>query len=172
MFNGWGIRTLSESELYYNPLGYHLGTVWPHDNSLIAAGFRRYGLDEAALRVFVGLLDAAVHFDGHRLPELFAGFRREDYGVPVNYPVACQPQAWAAGTLPYLLKVMLGITPEAFDQRLRVTRPLLPEFVKRVEVKRLRVGAGRADLLFERRASGIAVNVLRIEGRLEVVVDA
>ncbi|HKP10641.1 MAG TPA: glycogen debranching N-terminal domain-containing protein [Blastocatellia bacterium] len=172
MFNGWGIRTLAESELYYNPLGYHLGTVWPHDNSLIAAGLRRYGLDDAAMRVFTGLLDAAVHFDGQRLPELFAGFPRGDYGVPVNYPVACQPQAWAAGTLPYLLKVMLGITPEAFDKRLRVKRPLLPDFVNHVEVKRLRVGAARVDLLFERAASGVGVSVSRVDGELEVTVDS
>ena len=172
MFNGWGIRTLAESEIYYNPLGYHLGTVWPHDNSLIAAGFRRYGLDEAAMRVFTGLLDAAVHFDGHRLPELFAGFARDDYGVPVNYPVACQPQAWAAGTVPYLLQVMLGLTPEAFDKRLRVTRPLLPDFVNHVEVKRLRVGAARVDLLIERVGGGVGVSVLRNDGELEVRVDS
>lgn len=172
MFNGWGIRTLSESELYYNPLGYHLGTVWPHDNSLIAAGFRRYGFDEAAMQVFIGMLDAAGHFDGHRLPELFAGFPREDYNVPVNYPVACQPQAWAAGAVPYLLKVMLGITPEALDRRLRITRPLLPEFVNHVEIKRLRVGAARVDLLFERAAHGIAASVLGVDGELEVITDS
>lgn len=172
MFNGWGIRTLSEREIYYNPLGYHLGTVWPHDNSLIAAGFRRYGLDEAAMRVFIGLLDAAVHFDGHRLPELFAGFPRNDYNVPVNYPVACQPQAWAAGTLPYLLNVMLGLTPEAFDRRLRIVKPLLPDFINHVEVKRLRVGAAHVDLLFERLAHDIHVKVLGCDGELEVVVDS
>jgi glycogen debranching enzyme len=172
MFNGWGIRTLAESEVYYNPLGYHLGTIWPHDNSLIATGFRRYGLDDAAMRVFTGLLDAAVCFDGHRLPELFAGFARDDYGVPVNYPVACQPQAWAAGTLPYLLKVMLGLTPEAFDKRLRVTRPLLPDFVNHVEVKRLRVGAARVDLMIERVGAGIGVSVLSKDGEVEVRVDS
>jgi glycogen debranching enzyme len=171
MFNGWGIRTLAESEVYYNPLGYHLGTVWPHDNSLIAAGFRRYGLDDAAMRVFMGLLDAAVCFDGQRLPELFAGFARDDYGVPVNYPVACQPQAWAAGTVPYLLKVLLGITPEAFDKRVRITRPVLPDFVNHVEVKRLRVGAARVDLMIERVGGGIGVSVLGKEGELEVGVD-
>jgi len=172
MFNGWGIRTLSESEFYYNPLGYHLGTVWPHDNSLIAAGFRRYGFDTAAMQVFIGLLDAAVYFEGSRLPELFAGFPRDDYSVPVNYPVACQPQAWAAGTVPYLLKVMLGLTPEAFDRRLRIIRPLLPEFVNHVEVKRLRVGAARIDLWFERTAAGVAVNVLSVDGELQVIVDS
>ena len=166
------MRTLSDKEVRYNPLAYQLGSIWPFDNSLILAGFRRYGFDEAAMRVFIGLLDAAVHFDGQRLPELFAGFPRDDYGVPVNYPVACQPQAWAAGTVPYLLKVMLGITPEAFDKRLRITRPLLPEFVNRVEVKRLRVGAARLDLLFERAASGIKAKVLRIDGELEVIVDS
>ena len=96
MFNGWGVRTLSSGEVYYNPLGYHLGTVWPHDNSIIAAGFKRYGCDAEALRVFAGLIQATIYFDGRRLPELFGGFHRDDYGVPVPYPVACQPQAWAA----------------------------------------------------------------------------
>ena len=171
MFNGWGIRTLAECELDYNPLGYHLGTVWPHDNSLIVGGFRRYGLDDAALRVFAGLIDAAMCFDSYRLPELFAGFSRDDYGVPVNYPVACQPQAWAAGTIPYLLESMLGIVAEGLDGRLRITRPVLPPFVNRVHLSRLRVGPARVDLLFERVTEGIAAKVSRVEGELEVIIE-
>lgn len=101
MFNGWGIRTLSSKERRYNPVGYHLGTVWPHDNALIAGGFRQYGFNEAARRVCSGILDAARHFEHERLPELFAGFTRAEYGVPVRYPVACHPQAWAAASVPY-----------------------------------------------------------------------
>ncbi|MGH9768470.1 MAG: amylo-alpha-1,6-glucosidase [Blastocatellia bacterium] len=172
MFNGWGVRTLSASEVYFNPLGYHLGTVWPHDNSIIAAGFKHYGCDQEALRVFVGLVQAAVHFDGHRLPELFGGFHRDDYGVPVPYPVACQPQAWAAGTIPYLLTTLLGLEPEGYENRLRVVRPVLPEFVNHVEIRRLGIGAARADLRFDRVGEGIEVKVQNVDGELDLVVEA
>src|SRR5262249_14981212 len=93
MFNGWGVRTLSENERRYNPVGYHLGTVWPHDNSIIAAGFRRHGFDGAAMRILAGVIRAAMHFEHYRLPELFAGFPEREFGVPARYPVACHPQA-------------------------------------------------------------------------------
>jgi glycogen debranching enzyme len=164
------VRTLSSKEIYYNPLGYHLGTVWPHDNSIIAAGFKRYGFDAAALRIFVGLVEAAVHFDGHRLPELFCGFCRDDYGVPVPYPVACQPQAWAAGTMPYLLKTLLGLEPQGFENRLRVVRPVLPDFVNQVEIHHLKIGSARVDLKFERVAERIEVGVLKEDGKFDLVV--
>jgi glycogen debranching enzyme len=171
MFTGWGVRTLSAREVYYNPLGYHVGTVWPHDNSIVAAGFKRYGCEREAMRVFVGLLQAAIHFDGRRLPELFGGFHRDDYGVPVPYPVACQPQAWASGTMPYLLTALLGLEPEGFENRLRVVRPVLPEFINHVEIRRLGVGEALADLRFERAGEGIEVKVLKVDGRLDLVVE-
>jgi glycogen debranching enzyme len=171
MFNGWGIRTLAANALRYNPLAYHLGTVWPHDNSLIAAGFKRYGLDEAALRIFRGLMDAAMHFEAGRLPELFGGFAREDYGIPVSYPVACQPQAWSAGAMPYLLTTLLGLEPDGFEYRLRIVRPKLPQGVNRVEVHGLEVGKSRIDLLFERDGDQVAVRVPKVTGELEVVVE-
>jgi YD repeat-containing protein len=171
MFNGWGVRTLSAGETYYNPLGYHLGTVWPHDNSIIAAGFKRYGCDAEALRVFAGLIHATIYFDGRRLPELFGGFHRDDYGVPVPYPVACQPQAWAAGTMPYLLTTLLGLEPEGHENRLRVVRPVLPEHVNHVEIRRLGVGEARADLRFERAGKEIDVKVLKVDGTLDVAVE-
>ncbi len=171
MFNGWGVRTLSSGEVYYNPLGYHLGTVWPHDNSIIAAGFKRYRCDAEALRVFAGLIYATIYFDGRRLPELFGGFHRDDYGVPVPYPVACQPQAWAAGTMPYLLTTLLGLEPEGHENRLRVVRPVLPEHVNHVEIRRLGVGGARADLRFDRAGEGIEVKVLKVDGTLDVAVE-
>ena len=170
MFNGWGIRTLSAEAARYNPLGYHLGTVWPHDNSLIAAGFKKYGLDAAALRVLTGMLEAAVHFDAHRLPELFGGFCPEDYGLPVSYPVACQPQAWAAGAVPYLVTKILGLEPDAFSKRLAIIRPTLPENVHRAEIQGLRVGAAHVDLVLERRNEGVGVRVNSIDGELKVEV--
>ena len=124
MFSGWGIRTLSATALRYNPLAYHLGTVWPHDNSLIAAGFKRYGFNDAALRIFTAMMESATQFENDRLPELFGGFSREADRAPVSYPIACSPQAWAAGTIPYLLTAILGLEPDAFNNRYdRATDP-------------------------------------------------
>ncbi|MBX6341323.1 MAG: amylo-alpha-1,6-glucosidase, partial [Thermomicrobiaceae bacterium] len=172
VYSGWGVRTLSARERRFNPLGYHLGTVWPHDNSIIAAGFRRYGLRDETMKVFNGITQAAMYFEHNRLPEVFAGYDREDYGVPVHYPVACHPQAWAAGAVPFLLTTLLGLRPEAFDKRLRIYHPLLPEYVHFLRLKNLRVGDARADLSFERAPSGgIAVNVLSVSGELDVVVE-
>jgi glycogen debranching enzyme len=168
MFSGWGVRTLSGRADRYNPVGYHLGTVWPHDNSIVAAGFRRYGLDGDACRIFDGLLDAATYFNEYRLPEVFAGFARETYEVPVHYPVACHPQAWAAGCLPYLVQSALGITADAFEQTLRVTAPVLPASTNRVDLKGIAVGDARADLRFERRGEDVRVDVLDVRGNLRV----
>ncbi len=172
MYNGWGIRTLSVKAMRYNPIAYHLGTVWPHDNSIIAAGFRRYGFDKEARQVSMGIMEAAMHFDNYRLPELFAGFDRASYGVPVHYPVACHPQAWAAGSVPFMLTTLLGLTPEGFENRLRIVRPILLDFIDRIDVCGLRVGKGVADLRFTRRPEGGPnVEVLKTDGDLEVKVE-
>jgi glycogen debranching enzyme len=172
MFSGWGIRTLSAQERRYNPLAYHAGTVWPHDNALIAAGFRRYGLDEAAAQIFTGLIEAAMHLPLSRLPEALAGFARKDHGVPVPYPLACHPHALAAAAAPYLLETVLGLVPEALNRRLRIMRPLLPNLLDWVEVRGLRVGRARADLRFERGPhEQVAVKVNKTVGNLGVVVE-
>jgi glycogen debranching enzyme len=170
MFSGWGVRTLSEKERAYNPIGYHLGTVWPHDNSILAAGFRRYGRDQEALRIFQGLFDAAFHFHGHQLPEVFCGFSRQEYEIPVSYPVACHPQAWAAGTLPFLLTTLLGLEPDAFRKRVRIVRPLLPKGLDRLNIKGLQVNRASVDLSFERAKTGVHVGVTHLNGELEVEV--
>jgi glycogen debranching enzyme len=171
MFSGWGIRTLASSESRYNPIGYHLGTVWPHDNSIIAAGFRRYGFDDDVEKIFKSIAHAALTFDNYRLPELYAGFPRKRFGVPVHYPVACHPQAWAAGSIPFLLHTLLGISAEAFDRRLRVVRPMLPEVAHHVIVRGLRVGDASADLRFQRTSHGVAVDVLSVDGDVSVLVE-
>lgn len=171
MFSGWGIRTLSSKERAYNPIGYHLGTVWPHDNSIIAAGCRRYGQGQETLRIFHGLFDAAYHFHAHQLPELFCGFDRKQYEIPINYPVACHPQAWASGTLPFLLTTLLGLKPEAFEKRLRIRRPLLPDFLDRLELRRLQVSGAIVDLAFRRGAEGVDVEVMKLQGELDIEVD-
>lgn len=173
MFSGWGIRTLSQSEVRYNPISYHRGTVWPHDNALVAAGLRRYDLDEHARRVMQGILDAAINFEAYRMPELFTGFSRAEYQVPVPYPVACHPQAWAAGAVLSLVQTALGLVPDAFQRRLRIVRPMLPQFVNRLCVDRLRVGGAAVDLCFERVADGsVSTKVIQVvDGPLDVVIE-
>ncbi|HET9613467.1 MAG TPA: hypothetical protein VFP22_01540, partial [Candidatus Limnocylindrales bacterium] len=171
MDSGWGIRTLSTKAVATNPIGYHLGTVWPHDNGLIAEGFARYGLHDAVDRVLIGLLEASTDFPQQRLPECFAGFDRDEFEVPVRYPVACHPQAWAAGSMPHLVTTMLGLVPEAFDRRLRIVRPRLPAFLEHVELEGVQVGDARATLSFERRDDRTDVAVRDVTGDLDVAVE-
>jgi glycogen debranching enzyme len=172
MHNGWGIRTLSQNEKGYNPIGYHLGTVWPHDNAIIAAGLRRYGFVEEAGKIFSDLLSAAMDFGQARLPELFTGFSRDDFKVPVHYPIACHPQAWAAGAIPFLLQTSLGLEADAFARRLKISRPVLPEFVPNIEIEGLRVGAAQVDLRFERSGPRfVTARVLRVQGPLDIIIE-
>jgi glycogen debranching enzyme len=168
LFSGWGIRTLSAEERAYNPVSYHLGSVWPHDNAFAAAGLRDYGYREDALRIFEGLLAATDHFPERRLPELFCGFSRAEFPQPVRYPIACHPQAWASGSLPFLLTILAGLRPDAFARRLRIVDPVLPAGCGWLEWRRLRVGEARADLRFERDGAEVRVRVLGVEGDLEV----
>ena len=174
MFSGWGIRTLAEGEAGYNPVGYHLGTVWPHDTAMTACGLREYGFDAVFDRVFAALLEAASTADAYRLPELFAGFSRtEQLETPVPYPVACRPQAWAAGAIPSLLTCGLGLEPDAAERRLRIRRPSLPPWLGRVDVRGLRIGGAQVDLRFERAGAGdhVALTEARVTGDVEVVLD-
>jgi glycogen debranching enzyme len=170
--SGWGLRTLGTDEAAYNPVSYHVGSVWPHDTALVAAGLRRYGYDAEFAALFDATLDAASHVPGYRLPELFAGFGRTEFGVPVPYPVACRPQAWAAGAVPFLLTEALGLRADALERRLAVHRPVLPHWLHRVEVTGLRVGDARVDLLFERtRGTGhVALSDVRADGDVEVTL--
>jgi glycogen debranching enzyme len=171
MFSGWGVRTLSDRNPAFDPLGYHTGSVWPHDTAMFACGLRRYGFDEEFLRVFDALLDAASRFDDHRLPELFGGFARAPGEDPVPYPVACRPQAWAAGSIPWLLSACLGLEPDALHGRLRIVRPLLPRWVGRLSVERMRVGDALVDLRFERAGTQVVLADARIEGTLQLELE-
>jgi glycogen debranching enzyme len=172
MFSGWGIRTLAEGEPSYNPVGYHLGTVWPHDTAIIAVGLRHYGYDEDAIRILEAMLEAAARAASYRLPELFAGFGRTEFATPVPYPVACQPQAWAAGAIPYLGRATLGIDPDGLSKRLRIRRPSMTHWHTRVAVERLRIAGSEVDLVFERAASGgVALADVKIRGDVEVVLE-
>jgi len=160
MFSGWGIRTLSATSSRFNPLGYHLGTVWPHDNSLIAMGFKKYGFEEELNEVATALFDAARALAYYRLPELFAGSARTTYSTPVPYPVACRPQAWAAGSFPLILQAILGLRPNAPAGELLIVRPRLPHWLETVQVRGLRVGKGEVDLGYRRRGRRTMVDVL------------
>jgi glycogen debranching enzyme len=171
MFNGWGIRTMSSEAVAYNPIGYHLGTVWPHDNSLVAAGLKAYGLDDGVAKIMTALVEAAADFEHVRLPECFAGIERAAFEIPVRYPVACHPQAWAAGSIPHLLGVTLGLRPEALDGRLRIIRPHLPDFIRELQVRNLAVGEGEVDLDFHRADGPTEVVVKDVRGHLDVKVE-
>ncbi|MGH9504124.1 MAG: amylo-alpha-1,6-glucosidase [Terriglobales bacterium] len=172
MFAGWGVRTLSSQERRFNPLGYHLGTVWPHDNSIIVAGLRKYGYDRAASAIFSGIVHSAKHFEHYRLPEVFSGISRKHSSVPVRYPVACHPQAWAAGSVPFMIESLLGLVPKAFENRLEIVRPVLPAFIKRLDLKRLKVGKSSIDLKFERRADGsVDTHVIKVNGTVDVEIS-
>jgi glycogen debranching enzyme len=170
MWSGWGIRTLSDQTIGYNPIGYHLGTIWPHDNGICAAGFARYGLYDEARMVAGALLEATVHFREARLPELFCGFDRSASPLPVPYPVACSPQAWAAGALFHLVSATLGFEPNAREGRIELLRPSLPDWLPELRARNLRVGDALVDLAFAGRDGSISVEVLRRSGDVDVVV--
>ena len=170
LFSGWGVRTLGTRERRYNPMSYHNGSVWPHDTAIAAAGLRRYGFTDEFLSLSSGLFEAAQHCEGRRLPELFCGFPRVSGYGPTPYPVACSPQAWAAGVVSQILGEMLGLEPEARDNRLTFRRPVLPEWLPSVEVRGLRLGHSRIDVVATRGRVGAAVEVLDRKGDAEIVV--
>ncbi|HLQ32762.1 MAG TPA: glycogen debranching N-terminal domain-containing protein [Chloroflexota bacterium] len=163
MWSGWGIRTLSAVNPAYNPISYQLGSVWPHDNGIIAAGMKRYGFAGEANQVARGILDAARHYQSYRLPELFAGVARQPHSFPVQYRGANSPQAWAAGAVFQLVAAILGLEADAPHGLLRVD-PTLPEWLTRVELTGLRVGSAMLDLRFWREGNCSRFEVLRQEG--------
>jgi len=150
-------------------MGYHVGTIWPHDNALIAAGFKRYGAEAELNELATGICDAAFGFPYYRLPELFSGAPRSAHLAPVPYPVACRPQAFAAAALPFLLTSILGLAPDAPHGRLYVVRPRLPFWLDFVRLSGLRVGEASLDLIYHRRGSRTVVEVIGQTAPLEVV---
>src|SRR5262249_4210608 len=151
-------------EARYNPMSYHNGSVWPHDNGLIAAGFSRYGYDDLVSAPFSGLFEASTMMDGYRLPELFCGFRRRTGEGPTRYPVACSPQAWSSGVVFALLQAMLRLSIDAAAKRLAIERATLPPFLTSLRVLNLDVSFGEIDLFFERHPLDVSVTVLRKKG--------
>jgi glycogen debranching enzyme len=168
-FSGWGIRTVAASEPRYNPMGYHNGGVWPHDNALIACGLARYGMAEEASRIFTGLFDTAVYLDLHRVPELFCGFSRDPGEGPILYPVACAPQAWSAASVFLLFQASLGLTIDGIASRISFVRPWLPPFLNEARILNLQVASTNVDLAVIRHEHDVSVRVLRRSGPIEIV---
>ncbi len=164
MFNGWGWRTMSNDELVFNPLSYHRGSVWPHDNSLIAHGMALNEMREGALRVVTSLYQAAQNFRDYRLPELFCGVQRRENDTPVHYPVSCSPQAWASGAMFLVLISILGIRPSAPRKELNIINPQLPEWLEHLHIRNLRIGAARVGLDFTRQGERTFCNVVDVQG--------
>jgi glycogen debranching enzyme len=168
-FAGWGIRTVAAGEARYNPMSYHNGSIWPHDNALVAAGFARYGLRAEALRVMNAMFDLSTVVDLHRLPELLCGFRRREMEFPTLYPVACAPQAWASGAVYMLLASCLGLKVDAVERQISFSRAMLPESIEWLRLTNLSVGTARVDLLLTRHLYDVGVTVLRRDGDVEIV---
>jgi glycogen debranching enzyme len=171
MFSGWGVRTLSKSAVAYNPMSYHNGSIWPHDNAIIGAGLKRYGFAKATNRLATAMFEMAVTVDDMRLPELFCGFTRRSPNRPVAYPVACSPQAWAAGAPFLLLQAMLGISADAPGNVLNVGKPQLPGWLNTVELHDLRVGRSTISIVFQRHGETTGFSLLDKDGDVRVLME-
>jgi glycogen debranching enzyme len=170
-FSGWGVRTIAQGERRYNPMSYHNGSIWPHDNAIAAMGFARYGMKEKAATLATALYDSSQFMDLHRLPELFCGFpRRHAAEGPTLYPVACSPQAWASASAFYLVKACLGLAFRPEEPRIRFLHPVLPAALDRMQLRDLRIGDAVVDVDFERHGDGTGVKVTRKQGDVEVSV--
>ena len=167
-YSGWGVRTLSTREVRYNPMSYHNGSVWPHDNAIFAAGLANYGLKDAVNRIITGLFDASMFFEFHRMPELFCGFGRREGEGPTLYPAACAPQAWAAAAGFMLMQASLGLHVDATTAQVLFASPMLPPFLNEIRMRNLRVGNASLDLVVDRSFRGIGVE--RRDGEANIVI--
>jgi glycogen debranching enzyme len=167
-FSGWGVRTVSAGEARYNPMSYHNGSVWPHDNAIVAAGLARYGFMAEATRIAGAMFDLSQGVDMHRLPELICGFDRRGGECPTLYPVACAPQSWAAGAVYLLIASCLGLRVDAANRRLLFSLPALPEAIDWLRIENLAIGDASVDLLLTRHPNDVGVIVLRREGEVEI----
>ncbi|MDN5379501.1 amylo-alpha-1,6-glucosidase [Thermodesulfobacterium sp.] len=168
-FSGWGIRTISSFEKRYNPLSYHNGSVWPHDNAIIAFGLCLYGFKQEALRILNALFEASIFFKLHRLPELFCGLERRVNEGPTYYPVACYPQAWSTGAVFLILQGCLGLAIEGNE--IRFKHPLLPDFIEEMWIKNFEIKRGKVDLYLKNCGNDVGINIINKEGEVKVLVE-
>ena len=169
-FSGWGVRSLAQGEARYNPMGYHNGSVWPHDNALIALGMARYGCRAEAVKLFGAMFDACQSIELRRLPELFCGFPRRRAQAPTDYPVACSPQAWAATALLAMLQACLGLSFDPARRLVRFTRPILPDSLDEETLLNLEVCNARISVRLCRRGDEVAMHVLARTGDIQAVL--
>lgn len=169
MFSGYGIRTLADTEVAYNPLSYHNGSIWPHDNSIIMEGLRRYGFVSELERLSMALFDVLETSEDFRLPELYCGFRRRGNAPPIPYEVACKPQAWAAGSIFLMLKAMLGMSMDVHQSYVVLNSPILTSKINWLEIRGLQGRDWEMDLIFRRSKGGTVVDVRRKEGNVRVL---
>jgi glycogen debranching enzyme len=169
-FTGWGVRTVADREARYNPMAYHNGSVWPHDNAVIAGGLAASPGKELAVRILSAQLDASTYFESSRLPELFCGFRRREGKAPTSYPVACSPQAWSAAAVFAMLQACLGLTVDAAARQIAFRYPRLPPTLERVSIRDLKVGESSVDLTLYRYSGAVGLNVDRRSGKLDVAM--
>ena len=168
-FSGWGVRTVASSEMRYNPLSYHNGSIWPHENSLIACGLAKYGFKKLAGRILLALLDLSSTVELHRLPELFCGLDRRPGEGPTLYPVACSPQAWAAAAPFLILQACLGISVDAEHEQIIFDHPCLPDGIPQLAIDGVRCGNVSVDLFLERRNNSVLVQKKDAKSELEIV---
>jgi glycogen debranching enzyme len=168
-FNGWGVRTLPSTEIHFNPMSYHNGSVWPHDNALAAYGLSQYGFKKEAARILSGLFDASQFLDLQRLPELFCGFARTKGSEPTLYPVACDPQAWAAGSVFLMLQACLGLSVRGDLNTVYFRDPYLPDFLRQVKIRNLKLRACTLDVTLDRGKRGVVLHISRKKGNARVL---
>ncbi|MEX2232189.1 MAG: amylo-alpha-1,6-glucosidase, partial [Cyclobacteriaceae bacterium] len=171
MFSGWGIRTIASDEPRYNPMSYHNGSIWPHDNAMIAQGFSRYGLMAEASRTLAGIFETSLSMPGKRLPELFCGFSRLKGKAPTLYPVACSPQAWAVGAVFMLLQACLGMKINAAENTITFCNPILPAFLNEIIITNLRVNNKQIILQVRRSSEGIEALLLSPGTDVEIIME-
>lgn len=168
--SGWGLRTLADDAVFFNPMSYHNGSIWPHDTAICTAGLARYGIREDVVRLTSGTFEAAVHFN-MRLPELFCGFTRSPGEAPIAYPVACLPQAWSAGAAFMLMQACLGLRVDGWTGSIEVTRPRLPIGIDNLTIRHIQVGTVAVDLIFQRVGDRIGAFLAdQHEGRVPLIV--
>jgi glycogen debranching enzyme len=167
-FSGWGIRTVALGEPRYNPMSYHNGSIWPHDNALIALGMARYGFHEHVERVFEVILAAASYMELRRLPELYCGFRRRPGAGSTLYPVACSPQAWASGSLFLMIQALLSIEFHPESREIRFRNPRLPASISQLTLRQLNMNSALVDIELRRSGSHVSMRVLRNVGEVQV----
>ncbi len=171
MNSGWGIRTLSTQSANYNPISYHNGSVWPHDNAILLEGLRNIGRIKEGHKIMRSLLSVSQHQQDFRLPELFCGFERTDWNKPVDYPTACSPQAWSAGTIFQMLSACINFQADAKNKTLKIVEPCLPDWLGGLTIRNLKIGQSELDIAFEAANENTYCKILRKAGRLRVIIE-